>query len=45
LHFGGATGMIGDPSGKSDEKLVGRSNLEHNVEEGIKKGVVSFSRF
>ncbi|MEY2957664.1 MAG: hypothetical protein RLZZ01_232 [Actinomycetota bacterium] len=30
---GGATGMIGDPSGKSEERnLLGRDELRHNVE-------------
>jgi tyrosyl-tRNA synthetase len=39
---GGATGMIGDPSGKSDERnLLDEATLAHNVE-GIKK---VFSRF
>ena len=39
---GGATGMIGDPSGKSDERnLLDEATLKHNVE-GIKK---VFSRF
>jgi tyrosyl-tRNA synthetase len=39
---GGATGMIGDPSGKSDERnLLDEKTLKHNVE-GIKK---VFSRF
>jgi tyrosyl-tRNA synthetase len=33
---GGATGMIGDPSGKSDERnLLDEATLNHNVE-GIK---------
>ncbi len=37
---GGATGMIGDPSGKSDERnLLDEATLSHNVE-GI-KGVLS----
>lgn len=37
---GGATGMIGDPSGKSDERnLLDEDSLNHNVE-GI-KGVLS----
>jgi tyrosyl-tRNA synthetase len=31
---GGATGMIGDPSGKSDERnLLDEATLNHNVEE------------
>lgn len=39
---GGATGMIGDPSGKSDERnLLDEATLNYNVE-GIKK---VFSRF
>jgi tyrosyl-tRNA synthetase len=34
---GGATGMIGDPSGKSDERnLLDEETLNHNV--GIKGG-------
>jgi tyrosyl-tRNA synthetase len=34
--LGGATGMIGDPSGKSDERnLLDEATLNHNVE-GIK---------
>ena len=39
---GGATGMIGDPSGKSDERnLLDEATLAHNV-----KGIKSvFSRF
>lgn len=39
---GGATGMIGDPSGKSDERnLLDESTLNHNI-----KGIKSvFSRF
>jgi tyrosyl-tRNA synthetase len=40
---GGATGMIGDPSGKSDERNLLEATLNHNVE-GI-KGVLSFLRF
>jgi tyrosyl-tRNA synthetase len=41
---GGATGMIGDPSGKSDERnLLDEETLNHNVE-GI-KSIVSFLRF
>jgi tyrosyl-tRNA synthetase len=36
---GGATGMIGDPSGKSDERNLLEATLNHNVE-GI-KGVLS----
>src|SRR6187549_1825505 len=37
---GGATGMVGDPSGKSDERnLLDEVTLNHNVE-GI-KGVLS----
>ena len=39
---GGATGMIGDPSGKSDERnLLDEATLNHNVE-GIKR---IFNRF
>jgi tyrosyl-tRNA synthetase len=41
---GGATGMIGDPSGKSDERnLLDEATLNHNVE-GI-KGVSRFLDF
>jgi tyrosyl-tRNA synthetase len=41
---GGATGMIGDPSGKSDERnLLDEATLNHNVE-GI-RSIVAFLRF
>jgi tyrosyl-tRNA synthetase len=40
---GGATGMIGDPSGKSDERnLLDEATLNHNVE---LKSIVAFLRF
>jgi tyrosyl-tRNA synthetase len=33
IAVGGATGMIGDPSGKSDERnLLDEATLNHNVE-------------
>ena len=42
---GGATGMIGDPSGKSDERnLLDEATLERNVE-GIKKLLSTFLDF
>ena len=42
---GGATGMIGDPSGKSDERnLLDEATLNHNVE-GIKKVLSRFLDF
>jgi tyrosyl-tRNA synthetase len=42
---GGATGMIGDPSGKSDERnLLDEETLNHNVE-GIKKVLSNFLDF
>ena len=42
---GGATGMIGDPSGKSDERnLLDEAALNHNVE-GIKRVLSRFLDF
>ena len=42
---GGATGMIGDPSGKSDERnLLDEATLNHNVE-GIKSVLSRFLDF
>lgn len=42
---GGATGMIGDPSGKSDERnLLDEATLNHNVE-GIKTVLSRFLNF
>lgn len=42
---GGATGMIGDPSGKSDERnLLDEETLNHNVE-GIKRVLSKFLDF
>jgi tyrosyl-tRNA synthetase len=42
---GGATGMIGDPSGKSDERnLLDETTLNHNVE-GIKRVLSRFLDF
>src|SRR3954469_19614613 len=42
---GGATGMIGDPSGKSQERnLLGEETLEKNLE-GIKKQLKKFLDF
>lgn len=43
--IGGATGMIGDPSGKSEERnLLNEKELRHN-EEGIKKQLSRFLDF
>lgn len=43
--IGGATGMIGDPSGKSNERnLLGEDTLEKNIE-GIKKQLSKFLNF
>ncbi|TDE46932.1 tyrosine--tRNA ligase [Flavobacterium rhamnosiphilum] len=43
--IGGATGMIGDPSGKSDERnLLDEATLNHNVE-GIKSVLSRFLDF
>ena len=43
--LGGATGMIGDPSGKSDERnLLDEASLNHNVA-GIKKVLSRFLDF
>ena len=45
LLIGGATGMIGDPSGKSDERnLLDEATLRHN-QEAIKKQVSKFLDF
>ncbi|RMG77646.1 MAG: tyrosine--tRNA ligase, partial [Bacteroidetes bacterium] len=42
---GGATGMVGDPSGKSEErKLLSEEELQHNLE-GIKKQLQKFLDF
>lgn len=42
---GGATGMVGDPSGKSDERnLLSTPTLEHNLA-GIKKQLSKFLKF
>jgi len=42
---GGATGMIGDPSGKSEERnLLNEEELRHN-EEGLKKQLARFLDF
>ena len=42
---GGATGMIGDPSGKSDERnLLSAEQLDHNVA-GLKQQMLSFLDF
>lgn len=42
---GGATGMIGDPSGKSDErKLLTPEAVQHNVD-GVKKQMARFVDF
>ncbi len=43
--IGGATGMVGDPSGKSDERnLLDEATLNHNIE-GIKKQISKFLDF
>ncbi len=42
---GGATGTIGDPSGKSEErKLITKEQVEHNIQ-GIEKQIRKFLRF
>lgn len=42
---GGATGMVGDPSGKSDERnLLSEETLLHN-QEGVKKQLMQFLDF
>jgi tyrosyl-tRNA synthetase len=42
---GGATGMVGDPSGKSEERnLLSEDTLRHN-QEGIKKQLMQFLDF
>ncbi len=42
---GGATGMVGDPSGKSDERnLLSEDVLQHN-QEGVKKQLMQFLNF
>ncbi|MDR2170915.1 MAG: tyrosine--tRNA ligase [Planctomycetaceae bacterium] len=42
---GGATGTIGDPSGKSEERnLITKEQVEYNIER-IKKQIVRFLRF
>jgi tyrosyl-tRNA synthetase len=42
---GGATGMVGDPSGKSDERnLLSEETLIHN-QEGVKKQLMQFLDF
>ncbi|HEY9361877.1 MAG TPA: tyrosine--tRNA ligase [Chitinophagaceae bacterium] len=42
---GGATGMVGDPSGKSEERnLLDEETLQHNLE-GIKKQLLRFLNF
>lgn len=43
--IGGATGMIGDPSGKSDERnLLNEKQLEHNVK-GIRNTLARYLNF
>lgn len=43
--IGGATGMVGDPSGKSEERnLLSEEELEHNIK-GIKKQLEKFLDF
>lgn len=45
LLIGNATGMIGDPSGKSDmRKMLTQDGMKHNFE-GIKKAVSRFIKF
>lgn len=45
LLIGNATGMIGDPSGKSDmRKMLTKDGMKHNFE-GIKKAVSRFVNF
>jgi len=42
---GGATGMVGDPSGKNEERnLLSEETLRHN-QEGIKKQLMQFLDF
>src|SRR6201990_425773 len=42
---GGATGMVGDPSGKSEERnLLSEETLRHN-QEGVKKQLAKFLDF
>jgi tyrosyl-tRNA synthetase len=42
---GGATGMVGDPSGKSEERnLLSEDTLRHNLE-GVKKQLMQFLDF
>src|ERR1700749_1419520 len=42
---GGATGMVGDPSGKSEERnLLDEETLRHN-QEGVKKQLMQFLDF
>src|SRR5258708_35024355 len=42
---GGATGMVGDPSGKSEERnLLSEEVLRHN-QEGVKKQLMQFLDF
>jgi tyrosyl-tRNA synthetase len=42
---GGATGMVGDPSGKSEERnLLSESTLQHNLQ-GVKKQLEKFLDF
>jgi tyrosyl-tRNA synthetase len=42
---GGATGMVGDPSGKSEERnLLSEETLQHN-QEGVKKQLMQYLNF
>src|SRR6476659_5883877 len=42
---GGATGMVGDPSGKSQERnLLSEEELQHN-QEGVKKQLMQYLEF
>ena len=43
--IGGATGMVGDPSGKSQERnLLNQEDLQHNIE-GVQKQLSKFLDF
>jgi tyrosyl-tRNA synthetase len=42
---GGATGMVGDPSGKSEERNMLSEELLHKNEEGIRKQLSKFLNF
>src|SRR4026207_1253881 len=42
---GGATGMVGDPSGKSDERNLLSEEVLRKNEEGVKKQLMQFLDF